>query len=99
VGLNHADMVLEIGVVDVNVLAKRSGDVPVGAVVVHLQGEIGVLGKRVQPAAEYVAPAHSDVAQGRLRNPAVVGVTLYCQTVDRRGSPFEPKPSLSHVPL
>ena len=98
VSLSRAKMVLEIGVVDVDVLSKGAGNVPVGPVDIHLKREIGGFGKRVGPAAEYVAAAHGNVAQGRLRNPAVVGVALNREMVDGREVRFEPKPSLSHVP-
>ena len=40
-----SNMVLEIGIEDVEVLSKRAGNVPVGSVVIHLKREIGALGE------------------------------------------------------
>ena len=69
--------VLEFGIVGVEDLCERGRHIAMGPVVVHLQREIGVFGKRMRPAGEHIPAARGNMVRAKLRDPAIVDVALH----------------------
>src|SRR3989442_14540643 len=92
-------MVLEVRVVGVEILGKRTGNVAMGPVVVELQSRIGRPRKRVRPAPHRVAATYCDISRARLGDPAVVEIPLQRQLARLRRDPIQPNTTLPRVPI
>jgi len=56
--------VFEVDVVRIEVLSDCARRVSVGAVPIHLEFEIGIIGNRVCPSSDHVCAIHAGVAVG-----------------------------------